>query len=117
MRRIPRHEWMEWLDGLDMSEAVVIVSHDGIGGDDRDWRLCSADFDPFENVIEIVLADSERRVRMLVEAPTEILAAGPDRDPSHIKILASDGALVLKRSWDSPVAKHLLLTTASRHGD
>ena len=102
MRRIPRSEWIEWLDGLHISGPVAIVSDDRAGPGNGGWIFRSADYDPFEDVLEIVLDDDQGRLRVLLESPSEILAVGTDANPEHVTIIAPDGPLVITRSLDRP---------------
>ncbi len=98
MRRIPRSEWIEWLDALTLSSKVAVVSDEDHQPANGGWNLRSADYDPFDDVVEIVLDDERGRLRVLLESPSEILAVGPDGDPEHITILSADGPLVITRA-------------------
>lgn len=104
MRRIPRSEWIEWLDGLQITGKVAVVSDDHAEPRDGGWVFRSADYDPFDDVVEIVLDDDRGRLRVLVESPSEILAVGTDGNPDHITILAPDGPFVITRSLDRTTA-------------
>ncbi|MGF1666723.1 MAG: hypothetical protein ACFCVC_10680 [Acidimicrobiia bacterium] len=105
MRRIPRSEWIEWLDSLALSSKVAVVSDEDHRPANGGWTFRSADYDPFDDVVEIVLDDERGRLRVLLESPSEILAVGADSDPEHITILSADGPLVIARalSASSPV--------------
>jgi hypothetical protein len=98
MRRIPRTQWIEWLDGLHISGKVAVVSDDHAEPTDGAWSFRSADYDPFDDVVEIVLDDDRGRLRVLVESPSEILAVGTDCNPDHVTIIAPDGPFVITRS-------------------
>lgn len=100
MRRIPRCDWIEWLDALSPRTKVAIVSDEDHRLATGGWTFRSADYDPFDDVVEIVLDDDGGRLRVLVESPTEILAIGTDCNPDHITILARDGRLEITRALD-----------------
>ena len=110
MRRIPRCDWIEWLDALVLSTKVAIVSDEDHRPTEGGWTFRSADYDPFDDVLEIVLDDERGRLRVLLESPSEILSVGPDCDPEHITILSADGPLVITRAL-SPTT-----TGPKRHG-
>jgi hypothetical protein len=103
MRRIPRSEWIEWLDSLAITSKVAVVADEDHRPANGGWTFRSADYDPFDDVVEIVLDDERGHLRVLLESPSEILAVGPDCDPEHITILSADGPLVITRSL-SPAA-------------
>jgi hypothetical protein len=109
MRRIPRDEWIEWLDGLVISGEVWVVSDDQPRSDTAGWTFRSADFDPFDDVVEIILDDDRGRVRILLESPSEILAVGNDTNPDHLTFIAPDGPLVITRS-PAPVERPVRLS-------
>jgi hypothetical protein len=98
MRRIPRCDWIEWLDALAPSTKVAIVSDEDHRPANGGWTFRSADYDPFDDVLEVVLDDERGHLRVLLESPSEILSVGPDCDPEHITILSADGPLVITRA-------------------
>jgi hypothetical protein len=105
MRRIPRSQWIEWLDSLAPSTKVAVVSDEDHRPANGGWTFRSADYDPFDDVVEIVLDDERGRLRVLLESPSEILAVGPDGDPEHITILSADGPLVITRALSDVPAR------------
>jgi hypothetical protein len=80
---------MEWLEDLEFADPVEI------SGDARlavtSWHLRSADFDPFEDLIELVLDDGSGLLRVILEGPLEILVDGDERHPDAIQIRTSEG--------------------------
>jgi hypothetical protein len=99
MRRIPRSQWIEWLDELAIDGKVAVVSDDKCRPTHQGWVFLSAGYDPFDDLVEVMLQDERGPLRLLLESPSEILAVGTDADPEHITILAADGPLVITRSF------------------
>lgn len=95
MRRVPRSEWMEWLDSLSMAGPVQVLPLE-IGASESHHRFCGADYDPFDDVVEIGLADDVGPLRLLLDRPSEILISGPWEQPNHVTILAEDGPVVIR---------------------
>jgi hypothetical protein len=92
MNRVGRRDWIEWLDALKPSTAVDLPTARGA---DRRWRFKRADYDPFEDVVEIVLEDDVGSLRVLLDAPHAIEYAGPARSPDRIVITTDEGPFEL----------------------
>ncbi len=91
MQPVPRHDWIEFLDALDI-DGDVRVSHSELKPPtDEGWRLCSADFDPFDHLIEIVLGNHDASVRVLLEDPRSVAFEGSERAPRRVRIRTADG--------------------------
>jgi hypothetical protein len=82
MRRVDRTEWMEWLDALAIPGAVEILG--ARSGAHDPLTFLGADFDPFDDTIEIVLGEGSARLRILLDAPREIWVDGGDDAPQRI---------------------------------
>ncbi len=92
MQPVPRHDWIEFLDALDI-DGDVRVSHNELKPPTGEgWKLRSADFDPFDQLIEIVLGNHQVSVRVLLEDPRSIAFDGTERAPRCVRIRTADGA-------------------------
>lgn len=95
MRRLNRSEWVERLQGLSMG-AVVEVHHPALTATSG-WRLSSAEFAPFEDVIEVVLTGDGGLVRVLIDQPLEIWADDADGGVGSLEIRSKDASVVVAR--------------------
>jgi hypothetical protein len=93
MRAVPRREWMEFLDGLDVGGEVNLVSSHLDHPTGVRWMIQKADFEPFERVIEIVLDNHEARVRLLIDNPRTVRFEGDEQSPSRL-LIGSDAGVV-----------------------
>lgn len=103
MRRIDRIDWMGWFEALTFEGPVELVPSRRTT---VSWRLDRADYDPFDDVIELVLSDDLATFRLLIDGPSEILAVGTSSAIEHVTIIAEDGPLVVRsrRSGVRPTA-------------
>lgn len=93
MRRLSRSEWIERLQGLSPG-ASVEVRHPALSGD-ATWRLRSAEFAPFEDVVEVVLSGEGGVVRVLIDQPLEIWADDGDGGVRSLEIRSNDASVVV----------------------
>lgn len=100
VQSVPRHQWIEFLDDLHI-DGEVKVSH----GELRDptsegWKIRSADFDPFEHLIEIVLENHHVSVRVLLEDPRSLSFEGSERAPRRLRIRTAEGSFEMAARSD-----------------
>ena len=99
MRRIPRVEWMEWFAELAIHgpiDLMPIERSNSCADPGTPWRLERADYDAFDDVLELVLSDQTGSLRLLVDGPSEVLAAGTSAETHHVTIIAPDGPVIIR---------------------
>jgi hypothetical protein len=84
---------MEFLDALDVDGEVDLVSSHLDHPAGLPWKIRSADFDPFDHVIEIVLDNHEVSVRLLIDNPRMVKFEGDEHSPSRLLIGSDDGVV------------------------
>jgi hypothetical protein len=99
MRRVNRTDWMEWLDALAISGSVEIA---GARECDGPMTFLAADFDPFDDTIEILLSESGARTRILLDSPREIWVDGSDDTPDRVLIGCVDQNFEMRRRSSVP---------------
>lgn len=95
MQAVPRRDWIEFLDALEIDGEVDLVSAHLPQPADGGWMVRAADFDPFDHVIEIILDNQEVTVRLLIDDPRVVSFEGDARSPSKIEIESSDGVVAV----------------------
>jgi hypothetical protein len=94
LHRIPRIEWLEWFEALEFRGPVdVLPAKQSAAGA---WVLDRADFDPFDDVLELVLSHGRDTVRLLIDVPREVLAATEGSAVLHLTVLADSGPIVVR---------------------
>jgi hypothetical protein len=93
MQAVPRHEWIEFLDALHVDGEVDLVSSHLEHPDGVPWTIRSADFDPFEHVIEMILDNHEISIRLLIDNPRKVEFEGDEQSPSRLLIGSDDGVV------------------------
>lgn len=93
MRRLHRSEWIDRLQGL-ATGAPVEARHPSVPMGAR-WRLRSAEFAPFEGVVEVVLVGDGGVVQVLIDQPLEIWA-DDDGGGRWVEIRSAEASLVVE---------------------
>ena len=91
MQSVPRRQWIEFLEDLEIDGEVRVSSRELEPSTEEGWTVRSAGFDPFDHLIEVVLDNHEVTVRVLLEDPQAIAFDGPSRAPQWLHITTPEG--------------------------
>ena len=92
MSDVPRKAWIEWLDELAVDGPTRVEAHPG--GDSAEGILTRIDYDPFDDVLEVVVSTSGSLKRFLLDAPTTI-SADRHRAPRSITVRSRHGSIAV----------------------
>jgi hypothetical protein len=99
MQAVPRHDWIEFLDALEIEGEVTLASFLFARPDDvprrvgNQWTVRLADFDPFDHVIEVILDNHEVSVRLLIDDPKTVTYEGETHSPTRLLIGSNEGVV------------------------
>lgn len=72
MRRIPPSEWIELHDLVSFEDTIVIEHAHPTLYDGAHCEYLAVDYDPFEDVLEIMVSTAGKPFRLLIDDPQEI---------------------------------------------
>lgn len=96
MQLVKRSDWIEWLDALDLGALVAVEPPSPVSLASV-FRFVLADYDPFDDIIEVRLSSEHALRRVLISDPMAIRVDGVDDAIEWVSIEGRCEQLVMAR--------------------
>lgn len=96
MQLVKRSDWIEWLDSLNLG-ALVVVDPISPASQVSVFRFVLADYDPFDDIIEVRLGSEHALHRVLIADPMTIRVDGVGEATEWVSIDGRSERLVMAR--------------------